>query len=130
MNGQNGQLQKAPTNPVAVHADDQTRSDARNLLAIALDEQAEFQKLYARTENNVRVFVERTNYELAALARVIQQKQENIDTLKKMVQGYFVAPSPPVISVAENQTPATVPAPPEAPASTPAAKQSDGETAP
>lgn len=84
-------------------ADSQQRSDARHLLAVALQEREEYIKLYTRLQNNVTVFVDRSNFELAALAQVIQQKDQNIETLKKVEGGYFVPPTPAAIS-GESQT--------------------------
>lgn len=77
-------------------ADQQQRGDAHALLPIAVREREEYVKLYTRLQNNITQFVDRSNYELAALALVIRQKDENIATLQKMAEGYFVAPTPPV----------------------------------
>lgn len=85
-------------------ADSQQRGDARALLPIAIREREEYVKLYTRLQNNVTQFVDRSNHELAALALAIQQKTENIVTLQKMVDGYFVAPTPPVTATAAEKT--------------------------
>lgn len=83
-------------------AEAQQVKDARDLLEVALVELSDCQKTYARIENNVRIFVDRTNHELAALALVIQQKVENVETLKKMVAGYYIKPEAAAVS-AEKQ---------------------------
>jgi hypothetical protein len=76
----------------------QQRSDTKIMLDIAIQEREEYIKLYTRLQNNVTVYVDRSNFELAALAQLIQQKDQNIETLKKSSEGYFVPPTPPVIS--------------------------------
>lgn len=81
------------------------RQDAEQLLAVAIADREEYVKVAHRLENNLRVFVERSNYELASLARTIAQKDENIATLKKMVDGYFVEPTAPTISQDSNEKP-------------------------
>lgn len=83
-------------------AETQQRSDAQALLQIATQEREQYIKLYTRLQSNLTLFVDRSNHELAALALAIQQKEQNIQTLQKMVEGYMVAPAPPVS--AEGQT--------------------------
>lgn len=85
-------------NPV----DSQQRSDAAALLNIARQERLEYIKLYTRLQTNVTVFVDRSNHELAALALTIRQKEQNIENLEKIAEGYMVKPGPAVI--AEGQT--------------------------
>ena len=82
-------------------SDLQHRSDARELLRIAVQERAEYVKLFARLQNNVTMFVDRSNHELAALALAIRQKDENIATLAKAADGYFVEPKPPITAVGQ-----------------------------
>ena len=79
------------------------RQDAAVLLQNAIVEREEYVKIALRLENNLRTFVERQNFELASLARTIAQKEENIATLKKIVDGFFVEPTPPVISQAPEE---------------------------
>jgi hypothetical protein len=79
-------------------AEKKQREDSKELLSIAIADREDMVKRFTLLENNLRTFVERSNYELAAMARVIQQKDENIATLKKMVGGYFVEPTAPVIA--------------------------------
>lgn len=85
--------------PIPVQpADIKQRQDAAALLPVAIADREEYVKLAMRLENNMRVFLERSNYELAALARVIAQKDENIATLKTMAGGFFVEPTAPIIA--------------------------------
>ncbi len=88
---------------VALATENRVRQDSRNLLPIAIEELAEYHKTYQRVENNVRILVERSNHELAALALVIRQKQENIETLKKIAGGFYVKPEPPISSALQDE---------------------------
>lgn len=112
-----------PNNHARKAAEAQQQHDAKDLLEIALTELAEDQKAYQRIENNVRIFVDRTNHELAALHLVIQQKMENVETLKRIVAGYFVKPEPAAIS---NQKTPAAPQEPSPPAEEP---KTNGKTA-
>ncbi len=77
-------------------ADTQQRNDSRALHAIAKNELDEYIKLFTKLKSNIETFVDRTNHELSAMALVIRQKQENVETLAKMADGFFVEPTPPV----------------------------------
>lgn len=114
-------------------AEAQQAKDAKDLLDVALTELAEDQKAYTRIENNVRIFVDRTNHEMAALALVIQQKIQNVETLKKIVAGYFVMPEPAAVSKESLQKAVEAEAPEKTngkAVETPAEPQSTAEVAP
>lgn len=86
-------------------AEIQQRRDAAEMLRIAKDEFEEYVKLYQRLNGNLTTYVERSNYELAALAQVIEQKRQNLLTLDAMAQGAIVAQGDPVAKIGQTFTP-------------------------
>jgi|SRR5271154_3304057 len=86
-------------------AEIQQRRDAAELFRVSRDEFEEYVKLYQRLNGNLTLYVERSNYELAALAQVIEQKRQNLVTLEQMVQGHAVEPGEPAAKIGQNFTP-------------------------
>lgn len=78
------------------------------MLKIGRDEFEVLVKYYQRLQNNLTIFVDRSNYELAAIAQVIEQKRQNLVTLEQMAQGREVTEAEPVAKVGGTFT-----APPE-----------------
>jgi len=92
-----------------IGADQQQRADAAELLRVALEERSLFIKAYERLQNNVTVFVDRSNHELLNLARLIMQKEQNIESLQRMAQGQMLNPQERPVT-AEGAAPAPPPA--------------------
>ena len=86
-------------------AEQQQRRDAEELFRHARDEFEAYVKHYQRLKNNMELFVERTNYELAGLASLIEQKRQNLMSLDAMRQGQVVPPGEPVSKIGQNFTP-------------------------
>ncbi len=107
--------------------DQKAREDATALLSVKKQELIEAAKTYNRMENNARVFVERTNNELAAFVLYLNQLQENCKTLESMANGYYVEPKPPVTSA---PTPEVKPTVNGVHVPTPTKDKSDAEAAP
>jgi hypothetical protein len=83
----------------------QQRKDAEELFK---HEQVAFEKyieLYERLQKNLTLYVERSNFELAGLAMLIEQKRQNLLTLDQMRGGHAVMPGPPVSKVGQTFTP-------------------------
>jgi hypothetical protein len=86
-------------------AEQQQRRDSEELLRHGKDEFEAYVLHYQRLKANVDLFVERSNYELAALAQLIEQKRQNLITLEQMRHGHAVAPGDPVAKIGGNFTP-------------------------
>lgn len=86
-------------------AEQQQRRDAEELFRHARDEFETYVKQYQRLKSNMELLVERSNYELAGLASLIEQKRQNLVTLDAMRQGQAVPPGEPVSKIGGNFTP-------------------------
>ena len=86
-------------------AEQQQRRDSDELFRHAQGEFEAYVKHYQRLKNNVDLFVERSNHELANLALLIEQKRQNLLTLDQMRQGQAVPHAEPVSKVGQNFTP-------------------------
>lgn len=83
-------------------------------MRVALEERSQHIKAYERLQNNISLFVDRTNHELAALALLIKQKEQNIESLQRMANGQVLNPGErPAIS---NETAPPPPPPSQQPA--------------
>lgn len=96
-------------------AEQQQRRDAEELLRHAKDEFEAYVHHYQRLKSNVDLFVERSNYELAALAQLIEQKRQNLISLDQMRQGQPVSSGEPVAKIGGNFQPPPEVAPPKPP---------------
>jgi len=96
-------------------AEQQQRRDAEELFRHAQDEFQAYVAHYQRLKSNMDLFVERTNYELAALASLIEQKRQNLVSLDAMRQGQAVPPGEPVSKIGQTFTPPPEVAPKPAP---------------